>query len=171
MKRTTVRKALTVATHFVDAPFPGGSNGEDQVFVMRADGSGARRLGTGRQWECFHPTWSPNGRQIAFDALVNAPGPGGLNGQQQQIFVVGGDGSNIRQLTTDPQWECGSPAWSPDGTELAFYCRSADAPCPAGGVMRGCVRRIFVMSLRDPQAKPVQITQHDGANPVFAPVP
>jgi Tol biopolymer transport system component len=160
----------------VDVRNPLGSQGQEQVFVMRADGSAIRRLTTDRQSECGVPKWSPDGRQIAFDAETYAPGPRG-GSVQQQVFVVGPDGSNIRQLTTDPQWQCGSPAWSPGGTEMAFYCRSAYAPCPSGYVgppgmpEPGCVRRIFVMSLRDPHAKPIQITQHDGAFPVFAPVP
>jgi len=117
------------------------------------------------------PAWSPDGRQIAFGADAGS-------NNRQQIFVMRADGSDIRQLTTDPNWECGQPTWSPDGTEIAFSCRPKAADCPAGGgggVVRNgiwaCVRRIFVMSLVDPDAKPIQITQHDGANPVFAPVP
>jgi Tol biopolymer transport system component len=156
----------------VDVRNPLGSQGQEQVFVMRADGSAIRRLTTDRQSGCGAFTWSPDGRQMAFDAETYAPGPEG-GSVQRQVLVVGEDGSNLRQLTTDPQWECESPAWSPDGMEMAFSCRSADAPCLAGamGDRRGCVRRIFVLSLTDPHAKPIQITQHDGANPVFAPVP
>ena len=97
--------------------------------------------------------------------------------EQEQIFVMRADGSDIRQLTTDPQWSCLHPTWSPDGTEMAFYCFGEPACRQAYAVSHGpepepvCLRRIFVMSLRDPNAKPIQITQHDGANPVFAPGP
>jgi len=125
------------------------------------------------------PTWSPDGKQIAYAAAVitTAPGTPGVN-TQNQIFLMGSDGSNKRQLTTGNQ-RCTHPTWSPDGKAIAFYCFPAWAPAcgdPEGFRAPGpaepeCVRRIFVMSLTDPDAKPIQITQIDGARPVFAPVP
>jgi Tol biopolymer transport system component len=120
----------------------------------------------------FHPAWSPDGKEIAFDAFADVGGPVGKQ-EQQRVFVMRADGSEVRQLTADPQRECEHPTYSPDGREIAFSCRSEAAPCAAGGngVRRECVRRIFVLTLDDPKAKPVQITQHDGAKPVFAPVP
>ena len=147
--------------------------------VGDADGSHRIQLTDPHQMgEPASPAWSPDGRQIAFDAFASyrfpfkgVPG-GAVVTQEEQIFLMGADGSNQRQLTSDHNWHCRGPNWSPDGTEIAFSCHAASAPCSGGGMnRRGCVRRIFVLSLTDPNAKPVQITQHDGANPVFAPVP
>jgi Tol biopolymer transport system component len=123
------------------------------------------------------PAWSPDGKQIAYDAYIifmNAPGAKGVS-SQRAVFLMAADGSGKRRLTTDPDWRCGPPSWSPDGKEIAFYCSPASTPCSGGGLgplletKPTCVRRIFVMSLTDPNAKPIQITRVDGANPVFAP--
>ncbi len=165
------------------------------IAVRDADGSNQVQL-TGRDrnvphsplHDSMYPAWSPDGKQIAFDAsyFVIGPDPEGEGNQQiilsdqHQIFVMRADGSDTRQLTTDPNWGCFHPTWSPDGTVLAFYgspepaCQNDKGP----GFRRSgqepepvCFRRLFVMSLTDPHAKPIQITQTDGANPVFAPVP
>jgi Tol biopolymer transport system component len=151
-------------------------DGDWAIAVGDADGSHEIQLTDPDHIQrALFPAWSPDGKQIAFDAF-DVRRPGGVS-DQEQVFVMRADGSDIRQLTTDPKWACLHPTWSPDGTEIAFFCRSEAAPCSAGGESglgfpgRGCVRRIFVMSLSDPNAKPTQITQHDGANPVFAPVP
>lgn len=53
---------------------------------------------------------SPDGQWIAF----------GSKGRQEDLFIIGADGSGIRQLTDDPHRDRG-PRWSPDGSQLAFY--------------------------------------------------
>lgn len=56
------------------------------------------------------PVWSPDGTQIAF-----------ISDQydQQDIYVVNIDGSNLRQLTTNTSQDS-NPSWSPDGTRIVF---------------------------------------------------
>jgi len=56
------------------------------------------------------PTWSPDGRQIAFESDRDG---------DPEIFVMNADGSGVRQITHNTLWDEG-PAWAPDGTKLAF---------------------------------------------------
>ena len=56
------------------------------------------------------PSWSPDGRHIAF--VSNREG-------NYEIYVMGSDGSNPRRLTDHPA-EDRSPSWSPDGRHIAF---------------------------------------------------
>lgn len=134
------------------------------VHVGNADGSKEIQL-TAPSLDAGSPSWSPDGRHIAFDAFV---------GGHQEIFTMGENGSRQHQLTTDNNWDCSAPSWSTDGERIAFYCRSVSSPCSAGNAgpsstKNECVRRVFVMPAFDPQATPLQLTNEDGAFPVFAP--
>jgi Tol biopolymer transport system component len=56
------------------------------------------------------PSWSPDGRSIAFTSFRNGRG---------DIYVMDARGSNQRRLTLDPAHD-DLPTWSPDGTRIAF---------------------------------------------------
>ena len=38
--------------------------------------------------------------------------------EEREIYVMDADGSNVRQLTTNDDYD-GAPAWSPDGKQIA----------------------------------------------------
>jgi Tol biopolymer transport system component len=76
------------------------------VYVANVDGTGVRRLGKGST-----PSWSPDGRRIAFHRYVR--------GRNSEIVVVDADGRNERRLTRHPAEDLW-PVWSPDGKRLAF---------------------------------------------------
>lgn len=101
------------------APFdvtPGGRiafvsdrSGTPKIHVMNADGSGVEQITFGSAPDS-RPSWSPDGRRIAF-ARSGASGSCG-------IWVANADGSGLSRLTST----CGdrTPAWSPDGGRIAF---------------------------------------------------
>jgi TolB protein len=77
------------------------------IWVMRRDGSGARRLARGED-----PAWSPDGRRIAFSRYL-----GGVS--QGEVFVMNSDGTSQHRLL-GRNYESLHPAWSPDGRRIAF---------------------------------------------------
>ncbi|MBN1259760.1 MAG: PD40 domain-containing protein [Anaerolineae bacterium] len=73
----------------------------DDIFIMNADGSDARRL-VENDWEWDkHPFWSPDGRQIVF--WSNRTGV-------MQIFVMSPDGSNVKNIS-NTEWDEYDPIW------------------------------------------------------------
>src|SRR5216683_560989 len=83
-------------------------DGRQQIFVVRPDGTGKRRL-TQEGDQNYLPAWSRDGRKLAFTS--NRSG-------RSQIWVMAADGSNPIQLTTEA--DNAVPTWSPDGKRLAF---------------------------------------------------
>jgi TolB protein len=78
------------------------------VFVAPADGSAAPRRVTAVAGAADHPrlTFSPDGGRLAFTASAGTTHP------YSAIFVVGVDGSGLRQLTRGP-FDSFDPAWRP----------------------------------------------------------
>jgi hypothetical protein len=62
--------------------------------------------------ELSTPAWSPDGQQLAFVGYVAAD-------DRFHLFVVGADGTGMRQLTSGTTNDIG-PQWSPDGNTIAF---------------------------------------------------
>jgi TolB protein len=76
------------------------------VYVMDADGRNVRRLTYGDPPGDESPTWSPDGRSIAFADIDG-------------IFAIGPGGGAWSRVTDGPADDA-HPAWSPDGGEIAF---------------------------------------------------
>ena len=120
------------------------------IFIAPASGGGGHRLSVGRGSDNVSPTFSPDGRRIAFmSARAGHP----------EIYTMDADGTNV-ELLTPPEFgersHRASPDWSPDGRSVAFHS------------MIGTSFQIMTISLRDRGLK--QLTS-EGRNedPSWAP--
>ena len=85
---------------------------EDQLFVVKPDGTGLRRL-TDWQSEQYDPAWSPNGAKVAFGRRDAGSYEDG------NTWVMNSDGTGLTQVTATSGCQDG-PSWVPDGTRLIF---------------------------------------------------
>jgi TolB protein len=95
---------------------PGGSGASGgEIWVMRADGSGAARL-TDNDVLDEGPAWSPDGGRITFARTV----PGGPNGDLgSDLWTMRPNGSGETQLTAITGF-VEEPEWSPSGRRILF---------------------------------------------------
>jgi TolB protein len=90
---------------------PYGSPRPIKIDIIRPDGTGLRSISAGPTND-VSPSWSPDGKQIAFES-----GMGGYSAGS--IVIVNADGSNARRFTPGDLLVF-SPTWSPDGQWLAY---------------------------------------------------
>jgi Tol biopolymer transport system component len=100
------------ATRPVDACGPASGRDTHDVYAMNADGTGATRL-TADPAEDGAPSWSPDGRRVAF--YSNRADP---TSDRYDVYVMDADGANVTRVTTAGG---AFPAWSPDGRQIAFH--------------------------------------------------
>ena len=89
--------------------FASDRDGNEEIYVMNADGSQVTRLTDDPAQDQF-PAWTPDGRRIAF--VSNRDG-------NPDIYVMNADGSQVIRLTDDPAVDY-HPAWSPQGSGILF---------------------------------------------------
>ena len=98
------------------ASTPGSTENNDtlEIYVIDIEGSNKTQL-THNDVDDGHPTWAPNGKQIAYTAMVE---------NIYQIFIVDAAGGTAQQLTFADASHY-HPIFTPDGKRI-IYVSSAD---------------------------------------------
>ena len=125
------------------------SDGTDDVWVARADGSHARPVTRSPAME-FDPTWAPDGSRIAYRHQVGDDGA-------TEIFSIAADGSQVRRLTMNRVADWG-PEWSPDGMSIAWNSMSGTG----GYGMLG-------YQMQPDGSDPRRLSHHDVEYPAWSP--
>ncbi len=102
--------AIACAEQDPKIAFISDRDGNEDIYVMNADGSDVTRLTHTDGHIVCCPRWSPDGQRIAFTSN---------QGGNQDIYLVNADGSDLTQLTHSDR-DDSNPAWSPDSQRIAF---------------------------------------------------
>jgi Tol biopolymer transport system component len=86
-----------------------GDRGGRDIYVTRADGTGAETKVSGGVGSFGGAEWSPDGTRLAFKSTSS------------NAYVVNSDGSGMKLLSDVPADGGGTLLWSPDGTKVAFH--------------------------------------------------
>src|SRR3954467_12821840 len=125
--------------------FASRRDGPSHIYVMRADGTGTRRV-TNAAPADESPAWSPDGRLIAFT-------------READLYVVPWRGGKARRIGSGFGGEALDPAWSPDGKLIAFdYRRPGES-----------VREIWVVGADGNGARQVTRLGDVSTRPTWAP--
>ena len=111
---------LTLLMVFVEAQariaFSSDRDGNWEIYVMDNHGGNQRNL-TNDPSDDRDPSWSPDGKRIAF--FSNRDGHAIDGRSTSEIYVMDADGGNPQNLTNDHN-DDRFPSWSPDGKRIAF---------------------------------------------------
>ena len=111
-----------------------------RLFVVRADGSGLRRV-TPRSTMIYSYAWSPDGRLIAY---VD---------QRFSLWLVRPDGTGRRLLLPTSRLSSLGVSWSPDGKEIAIV-----SPSPSANPRTAACARLALYVVPIGGGKPVQVS-------------
>jgi len=138
---------------------PNGAYGTLNIWVMNADGSGAKPLTkvTSAQMDCRWPVWSPDGSKIAYYSQRALDGSDIISSDPYNIWVLSADGSNDVPITQLTAYAADSlyPRWSPDGTKFAVTSSRALDGSDAANGSEPYTANVWVMNVDGSGAIPI----------------
>lgn len=126
-----------------------GEDGRLHIHASQPDGSGLRQLTEGDSNDS-DPTVSPDGRTVAF-----ARGMDGLGGAT--IATVPIEGGPLTWQTAE-HYDVTDPAWSPDGSQIAFIGHTADAAA-----------NLYVAEVGSDEVRQIALAATESAHPSWSP--
>jgi len=104
------------------------ANGHANLWILDLRTRKAKPLTSGMGGD-FRPSWSPDGKWIAFSSDRGSTLPMGKGRwehlQIADVYLIHPDGSGLKRLTEHGNF-CGSPKWTRDSLRIVAYCMSAE---------------------------------------------
>jgi len=123
------------------------------IYVMEGSGDNVRRIAD----EGYHPSWSPDGKQIVVSTFGRDQPTTRANGRPQSLNIIDVQTGETRKVLDA---EATFPAWSPHGHRVAYWFYSGTfgrreiATVPAGGGEPVVVAKDFAVSNWNPVWSP-----------------
>ena len=164
IQKTLQRPTVTLPPQPAATPLGGGygemafvsqRTGNLQIWLMDANGENMRQITNVKDGAC-QPSWSPDGRQLAFISPCDGKKDSYTG---TKIYLINVDGSNMRMVPI-PYSPAGDydPAWSPDGDRIAFTS------------LRSEKSHIFVYNLRSQNLEEISESRSADKQPTWAPL-
>jgi serine/threonine protein kinase/Tol biopolymer transport system component len=99
--------------------FASDRSGVPQIYITSLGGDTAQPITFMPEGAC-QPSWSPDGNRLVFVSPCAGPALIGQDSPRNTgLYTILADGTDLTPLTTVPGGDF-EPAWSPDGTQIAF---------------------------------------------------
>ena len=123
------------------------------LFVVDVASGRAQQVTNGEHWNDTDPDWSPDGKRLAF-VSDRASKDTDWDGRHADVWLVSAEGGEPTKVSDHDEADT-SPAWSPDGTSIAFLGSLGEGDHPkvyvvsaAGGPSRAVAPKMNQLAQR-----------------------